>query len=111
MRDNPQVIQKIYDLIVWYAGRIEKFPAGKRIILGDRILTGLLDTLDLLLEAYYTREKQPRLQRANLNLERLRYLSRLALDLKCVSISQFEFSARSIDEIGQQVGGWLKQAR
>ena len=35
------IIQKTYDLILWYIPRINKFPRDFKFVLGDRIRTNL----------------------------------------------------------------------
>jgi hypothetical protein len=62
--------------------------------------------LDGLLQARYTRERAEVLRRVNLNLERPRF--GLAKDLHCLSLNNYGFAARSVEEIGKMVGGWLK---
>ncbi len=51
------------------------------------------------------------LERANLDLERLRLLLRLARDLNAMPISQAAHAFEQVDEAGRMVGGWLKHAR
>jgi hypothetical protein len=71
----------MYRFLLWLIPTLEKFPRGQRFLLGDRIENAALDTLDLLIQATYSRDRQALLHRANLGLERLRVLSRLAHDL------------------------------
>ena len=33
---------------------------------------------------------------------------RLAKDLQCLKVESYAFAAKSIDEIGRLVGGWLR---
>ena len=33
---------------------------------------------------------------------------RLAKDLQCLKVESYAFAARSIDEIGRLIGGWLR---
>jgi hypothetical protein len=99
----------MYRFILWLIPTLEKFPRGQRFLLGDRIENAALDVLDLLIQATYTRERRAMLQSANLGLERLRILSRLASDLHYLDPRRYEHAARSIDEVGRCIGGWLKQ--
>ena len=71
----------------------------------------MLDVLELLLEAAYTRAKQPALQRANLRLELARHLWRLAHELEAISTRRYEHGARLMDDLGRQIGGWLRSSR
>ncbi len=63
-------ITKLYDYIKWIIPKLEKFPRNQKFLLGDRIESLLLDILDLLIEASYSRKKTIALQAANLNLEK-----------------------------------------
>jgi hypothetical protein len=69
---------------------------------------GLIEVLELLVEAAYTRSKENPLRRANLRLEVVRHLWRVAYELKAVAIRQYEHGAKLMDELGRQVGGWLR---
>jgi len=109
--EDVKVIQKLYEALVWYCQRVEKFPRSQRFVVGDRMETLLLDILDLLIEAKYTREPAELLMRANVALERLQYLTRLSVDLHLLSGRQYAFASELVDEIGRQVGGWLKAVR
>ena len=47
-------------------------------------------------------------QAANLGLEKLRLLCRLAQDLGHLDARRYEHAARSLDATGRLVGGWRK---
>jgi hypothetical protein len=106
---EPKIMTALYDLTVWYMARTERFPKPLRVSLGDRIDTKLLDMLELANHARFSKQPKKYLQSLNLELESLRFLSRLARDRGGLQIRQFEFAARSIEEIGRQIGGWLRQ--
>ena len=86
---------------------MEKFPRNQKFTLGDRIRSTALDVLERLIEATYTRSRAKTLQAANLGVEKLRILFRLAPDL----LRRYAFAARSLDEIGRLIGGWLRHGR
>jgi len=90
--------------------RVESYPRNRGFTLGDRTVTLALDVLERLIEAVYTKDRSHSLQVANLGLEKLPFLIRLAKDERCLSIKQYEFASRSTNEIGKQIGGWRKQA-
>lgn len=62
--------------------RESRFPRVHRDSLGALVLARLNDLFDLLLEAKYTRHREPLLVRANLLVEQLRFRVRLAFDLR-----------------------------
>ena len=72
-----QAVPKLYDVIVWLMGRVEKFPRSQKFTLGDRTVNLALDTLELLIEATYTRDRLVLLRKANVQLEKLRFMIRL----------------------------------
>ena len=49
------------------------------------------------------------LRRANIQLEKLRYLIRLSHDFSLFSTKQYEYISGEINEVGKRIGGWIKQ--
>jgi len=109
MDGELSVVTKTYDFLLWLLPHLAKFPREHRFTLGDRLEEGSLALLELLVEASYTREKGALLRAANVRLERLRYLSRLAKDLRLISVRQYEFAIRAMQAIGAEIGGWARQ--
>ena len=46
-----------------------------------------------------------------MSLEVLRFQMRLAKDLQCLKVESYAFAAKSMDEIGRLVGGWLRRSQ
>ncbi len=103
-------LTRTYDLLLWVIPVLEKFPRSQRFLLGERIETFLLDIMELLIKAVYTKNKTGILKEANLKIETLRYLIRLSKDLKFLSTKRYEYISEKLNEIGMEVGGWLKYA-
>ena len=110
-RPAGPALEAMYQLELWLIPTIEKFPRSQRFLLGDRIQSTALDVLERLVEATYTRQRRPALQAANLGLQKLRLLHRLALDLRFLDGRRYEHACRRIDEVGRLVGGWMKTER
>ena len=106
-----QAVPKLYDVIMWLLGRVEKFPRSQKFTLGDRIVNTSLDILDTLIEATYTRKRLPLLQKANVQLEKLRFLIRLCHDFKLLSSKQYAYISNEINEVGKLIGGWIKSQK
>jgi len=104
------VISRAYDLARELTQRVRKFPRDVKFTLGDRILSTCYEVLDTLVEARYTRSRTGLLRRANVLLERLRFQIRLCADERVLSIGQYEYVARQVEEVGRLVGGWTKAA-
>jgi len=108
-KDLPAV-QKAYDLSKELLPRVSKFPRDFRFSLGERIIANSLEVLELLIQAAYAKEKLRFLDQANLDLERLRFLLRLARELGPLSHNGYEYVMKQLTELGRQIGGWRKQA-
>ena len=111
MSKEVDAITKLYDFLLWMIPKLEKFPRSQKFVLGDRIENLMLDILDLLIDAAYSRKKNELLRTANLKLEKLRYLVRLSKDLKLINRKGYEFSARAMNGIGISIGGWLRYSQ
>jgi len=98
----------MYQLLLWLIPTVEKFPKTQKFLLGDRTQAAALDALDHLIAATFTRARRGHLDAANLGLERLRVLLRLANDLRHLDNRRYEHAARLIDGTGRLVGGWRK---
>ena len=101
-------IEAHFQFLIWLIPTVEKFPRAQKFLLGDRIQATALDVLEALIDATYTKDRRGYLARANLGIEKLRFLFRLAASLKYLDIKRYTYAARQLDEIGRMVGGWSK---
>jgi hypothetical protein len=106
----PVVVGKAYDFSLWLIQKVEHFPRSYRFSVGDKLVTGVLDLLLRLVDAAYARDKLPLLTEVNGLLNRLRFLLRLAKDLKLLSLESYGFAAQQTEEIGRMAGGWRKSS-
>ncbi len=107
-RQTGPALEAHYQFIVWLVPTLERFPRSQKFLLGDRIQNTALNVLESLIEATYTRQRRQHLSRANLGLEKLRFLLRLAWELHYLNSRRYEHAARTIDEVGRRVGAWRK---
>lgn len=110
MKKITPVVEKHYQLILWMLPKIANFPKDQRFLLADRIERILLDILEMLIEAVYSKNKREILIKVNLKLDVLRFMMRIAKDMKYVNIKAYDFFCQSAIEVGKMVGGWLKAA-
>ena len=94
--------------MLWKLYGITIFPRARRFTLGERLESGLLRVLEALVEAAYSREKRAALAMANRTLEVERHLWRLAHELRVIPLKRYEHGARLMDDLGRQIGGWLR---
>jgi len=76
--------------------------------MADRIECILLDILEMLIEAVYSKNKREILIKVNLKLDLLRFMMRIAKDMKYVNIKAYDFFCQSVLEVGRMVGGWMR---
>ncbi len=106
--NSPLAVQRCHELLLWLIPLLDQFPRNRRFTLGERIESGLLDILQLLVEAAYSKQKYNTLRLANLKLATVRHLWRLAFELKVINSKRYEYGARLMLDLGAQIGGWQK---
>ena len=105
-------LEAMYRFLLWLVPTVEKFPRSQKFLLGDRIQSTALDVLERLIEATYTRNGAPLLARRQPRAgEAAAFCSGSPPICKLLDLRRYEHAARSIDEIGRLVGGWLKASR
>lgn len=85
-RQTGPALEHMQRFLLWLVPTVEKFPRSQKFTLGDRIQTTALDVLERLVEATYTKARAKSLQAANLGIEKLRILIRLATELKIMDL-------------------------
>jgi hypothetical protein len=108
MKTITPVVEKHYRLILWMLPKIANFPKDQRFLLADRIERVLLDILEMLIESVYSKDRRAVLIKVNLKLDVLRFMMRIARDMKYVNINAYDYFCQSVLEIGRMVGGWMK---
>ncbi len=107
-RRTGPALEAHFQFLQWLVPTVEKFPRDQKFLLDDRMQKTALDVLEALIEATYTRERKSHLARANLGLEKLRFFFRHAADMQYMDKRRYEHAARSLDETGRLIGGWVK---
>lgn len=104
----PKSVQDCHNLLIWLIPLLDNFPRNRRFTLGERLENGLLEILELLVQAAYTKNKGELLKRANLRLAVVRHLWRIAYELKTIPTKRYAHGAKLLEDLGRQIGGWLK---
>lgn len=110
-RTLPKVVQDTHNCLKWLIPKLDQFPRSRRFTLGERLENNLLEVLELLTEAAYSRNNRLQLQAANRKLASARHLWRLAYELKAVSHKGYSYGSGLLVEVGQQIGGWQRSQR
>jgi len=75
------------------------------------MIGGLYDLLETLIIAQYESEKLKLLIPLNSRLQILRYQTRLLRDFDLISVERYEYVGGLMNDIGKELGGWIKQQR
>ena len=109
MRDDYPLFVHWHQTLDWILTTAENFPKNARFSLASRLADSALNTVELIIEAIYTKDRLHILDRINLYMEKQRVLFRIAHDRRYISTRQYEYVAKAIDEAGKMTGGWRKQ--
>jgi len=111
-RELP-VIRACYGLTLDLSRRVDKFPRHQRASLGGELTDRCRGVLARLIEAKYAAPegKAHFLAEANVQLELLRFGLRLACDLKSLPVAGHGHVLGLAQDVGAQIGGWLKAVR
>ncbi|SEH06634.1 diversity-generating retroelement protein Avd [Candidatus Venteria ishoeyi] len=105
------IIQKTHDFIGWYVPILNKMPLDFKLTLGRRIMDSLYDLLSILIKAKFHANKNEKLHLLlplNPELEVMRHQTRLLYEFGVFSAKRYEYASKGINEIGVELGGWLR---
>lgn len=90
---------------------LRNFPKSEKHVLSAEIRQCMFRLLRLVIITNRRYHKKTTIQDIDAELDLLRSLVRLAMELKYLSFHQYEVWARHNDKLGRHIGGWLKWAR
>lgn len=104
------ILKKAYDLYRTFHTYRRVVPKAERFTLYDRCENAILDMIEALLEAGYSRsaQKSPVLERASVKLNIVRFFIRLLKETRCIDVKKYTVLQEIIDEIGRMLGGWIR---
>lgn len=103
------VLARWEELTGWLLQHTGRWPKSARFTLARRVQDHALEVAELLVVARFDpSEREACLARANLLLERMRLLFRLARGARVMSARGFESAARGVDEVGRMIHGWRR---
>ncbi len=106
------VLARFEEFTAWLLERTARWPKSARFTLTQRIENLALDVVEDLVVARYQRAgRKARLDTANLRLERMRHLLRLAKGARICPARTFESAMRGLDETGRMLHGWRTAGR
>jgi len=109
MAQKENLLTRLEDFMVWFLPHLEHFPRNYKFLVGDRAVKILLDILEDVADAYYSKEKLAKLQRANIALEKFRRILAVCTRMRFLTPKQLAYASNRMYEIGSDFGGWIKQ--
>lgn len=110
-RFSLPLVQGSFDLSVKVYEHVNRFPRAHKTLLGRDLLSAAQGMLVSLTAASKSRKRTPLLEEADIHLERLRILVRLAHRLTFLPHKGYETLSVEMVEIGRMLGGWIKATR
>lgn len=112
MSQSPLFV-KTYDLVLWLMQKTAKFPREHRFVTARLVQEAVLGFQTYLIEAASLPKpdragKLERLNKANVELTKLRFYLRLCRDLKLLDPGPHRHVSQMVDEVGRLLGGWFK---
>nr|AQS29525.1 hypothetical protein [uncultured archaeon]AQS29586.1 hypothetical protein [uncultured archaeon] len=109
MIEDMKIFHKTYEFIKWLHTLLNKFPKSEKYTMAQKIENTSLNFLENIIQSNNDFYKKVSLQKAIVELDKLRIYFRLSNDLQFISFSQYEYGSKLIDEIGRMLGGWYKK--
>lgn len=100
--------QKIYDFLLYIYPVIAKYPKYEKFTLQTQTKNCIVELERVIIRANKSTSKKALLYEADVLIEELKMLVRLAHDLRYISPHQYEVVCRKITEIGAILGGLIK---
>ncbi len=109
MIEDMKIFHKTYEFIKWVHTLLNKFPKSEKYTMAQKIENTTLNFLESIIQSNNDFDKKKSLQKATIELDKLRIFFRLSKDLQFISFSQYEYGSNLINEIGRMLGGWYKK--
>lgn len=104
------MIHNVCELYKLSSACLKTFPKQERYSLGKRIEETTLEILEFLLSASFAQKfrKSEILRKASDKNDLLKYLMRIAYEIKCLNVKKYIALEEKVVEIGKMIGGWIK---
>lgn len=110
MAQQSPIFVKTEAFAMWLLQHTERYPRHERLRLVKQMSDALFSLHEQLLRATQSHDVPSHLHEADIQLGKLRFYLRLALELRYMTPEQFRFASQHTVEIGKLLGGWLKKA-
>ena len=105
-----KIFQKVYDFLVWVKAVIQKFAKVHKYSLGIQLENETIELIKQIIRANFKQgNKKELIEECFVRYEMIKVLIRLSKDYKLLTIKQYEFASKELDEIGRLLGGWRRR--
>jgi len=108
MTESSPIFSKTYAFMIWIFRHTSKFPKNERFRIAKQLDDSIILFYSSLLELVYCQNKVELIEKADVELAKLRTFARLSKEMSLTSINQYEYFAIHITEIGRLLGGWKR---
>ena len=107
------VVHCVYEFYKLFHNYLRFFTKIERYSVGGKIELIILDTIELLIKATQTEniEKIKFLKKADIKIQLLKLLVRLAYETKSIDIKKYVELEKYLNEIGKMLGGWINYSQ
>ncbi len=106
--EHLPIFQKSYDFLIRLQHYVDRMPRFYRYTHGEKLINLSLGFLYLIIQSNGVSDKYSILIKADQELEKIRIHIRLLHNLRSFTEHQYEVLSRELNDIGKQLGGWLK---
>ena len=103
------LLDKEYRLVQWLLERTGKYPREYRSSIAAHVNDLAFKLLDTTLLALASRSRRRLLASMSVTLDALRLYVRMSMDLKLISVKQYQYAAEAMNDVGKLLGGWIKK--
>jgi four helix bundle protein len=106
-----KIFTRTYDFLTWLIPRADGFPRAQRFVVTGRLTDAALDFQERIIEAnrLHGQARLERLRLADAELDKVRLYLRLAVRWEWINEGQYRHVSAMVKEIGDLLGGWIKQ--
>ena len=111
--DRMVIFTRAYDFLSWLIPRTMSFPRSQRFVVTKRLQDAALDFQEYIIEANRRRGRArlDRLHLADAELDKVRLYLRLAVRWEWLGEGQYRHVSKMVKELGDLLGGWIKQTK
>ena len=108
MEKELRILEKVYEMILYYHCLYVKIPKAHKYNLGEKITDNLLSFYILVEQIDKDSDKKNWIKEIDLKLDIIRLLIRMAKDLRIVSLKQYDIFCDKFFEIYNMIEKWKK---